>query len=84
MTFANGAVRSALWLKGKKMVFLICEMCWISTICKIITHRDVVIAVVIIDCIGQYFIALLFYLFFIFVLSLKIIFLLFSLLKCKF
>jgi hypothetical protein len=65
------------------MVFLICEMCWISTICKIITHRDVVIAVVIIDCIGQYFIALLFYLF-LFFFKLNIIFPLFLLLKCKF
>lgn len=29
MTFANGAVRSALWLKDKKMACLICVMCWI-------------------------------------------------------
>ncbi len=47
MTFANGAVRSASWLKGKNKGLLICGMCLISIICKFITHRDVVVAVVV-------------------------------------
>lgn len=34
MTFANGAVRSALWLSGKESGLLICEMCLISIICN--------------------------------------------------
>lgn len=28
MTFANGALRSALWLKRRKMGYLTCGMCW--------------------------------------------------------
>lgn len=34
MTFANGAVRSALWLSGKESGLLICEMYLISIICN--------------------------------------------------